>query len=212
MSQRSWIQRWTYSISRVIVRGIAALVFGARIEDRENYPSASGGLVCANHQSYFDPIIVGMTCPRELCYVARDTLFRSAFLGWLMTWYNTIPIHREGLGLSAIKEILRRLKRDELVLIFPEGTRTDNGEMGPLQPGFCAIARRSKKPLIPVGIDGAYQVWPRDRKWPRRDRIAVCIGEPILPEEIASLADDDLVSELSRRLSACHAKARQLRT
>jgi 1-acyl-sn-glycerol-3-phosphate acyltransferase len=185
-------------------------VFGTRIEGRENFPQAGGGLICANHQSYLDPFFVGMTCNREMCYVARESLFRSTILRWLMTWYNTIPIRREGLGLSAIKEVLRRLKSDELVLIFPEGTRTDDGEVGEIRAGFCAIARRTKAPLIPVAIDGAYHVWPRDRKWPRRGKIAVCIGEPILAEAMESLSDEELVAELALRILACHARARQL--
>ena len=209
MSQRSWAQRWTYSISRVIVRWIAAIVFRARIEGTENFPQTGGGLICSNHQSYLDPIIVGMTCQRELCYVARESLFQWTILRWLMTWYNTIPIRRDGLGLSAIKEILRRLRRDELVLIFPEGTRTADGEVRELRAGFCAIARRTQAPLIPVAIDGAYQIWPRDRKWPRLGKIAVCIGEPISTAAMKSLADEELVAELARRISACHAQARQ---
>ncbi len=189
---------------------MAAVLFGAKIEGRENFPQTGGGLICANHQSFLDPIMVGMTCDREMCYVARESLFQWTILRWLMTWYNTIPIRRDGLGLSAIKEILRRLRHDELVLIFPEGTRTSDGEVGELRSGFCAIARRTKAPLIPVAIDGAYQIWPRDRKWPRLGKIAVCIGEPIWPEAVESLADEELVAELSRRVLACHARARQM--
>jgi 1-acyl-sn-glycerol-3-phosphate acyltransferase len=191
------------------VRLIAAIVFRARIEGSKNFPLTGGGLICANHQSYLDPIIVGMACNREMCYVARESLFQWTILRWLLTWYDTIPIRREGLGLSAIKEVLRRLRRDELVLIFPEGTRTDDGEIGELKPGFCAIVRRAKTPLIPVAIDGAYQIWPRDRKWPRPGKIAVCIGEPIQVEAMDSLADEELVAELSRRMLACHARARR---
>jgi 1-acyl-sn-glycerol-3-phosphate acyltransferase len=195
-------------MSRVVVRLIAAIAFRAAINGTENFPRTGGGLVCANHQSYLDPLIVGMTCNREMCYVARATLYQSTVLRWLMTWYNTIPIRRDGLGLSAIKEILRRLRGGELVLIFPEGTRTDDGEIGELKSGFCAIVRRTKTPLIPVAIDGAYQVWPRDRKWPRIGKIGVFIGEPILADAMESLTDDELVAELSRQLLACHARAR----
>ena len=76
-------------------------------------------------------------------YVARETLFRLPLLAPLMRFLDAFPIDREGSGLSGLKETLRRLKRGELVLIFPEGTRTTDGEVAPLKPGFISVARRS---------------------------------------------------------------------
>jgi 1-acyl-sn-glycerol-3-phosphate acyltransferase len=133
-------------------------------------------------------------------YLARETLFRFAPFRWLIRWFDAIPIRREGLGLDGLKETMRRVKRGELVLIFPEGTRTRDGSLGAIQPGFCAIARRVKAPLIPVGIQGAYEVWPRDRALPRLARIRVHIGRPIEPDEMQQLDDEALMGELRRRL------------
>jgi 1-acyl-sn-glycerol-3-phosphate acyltransferase len=144
-------------------------------------------------------------------YLARDTLFRVPVLSQVIRFFGTIPIDREGVGLSGIKETLRRLKAGELVLIFPEGTRTYDGEVAPLRPGFIALARRSRVPLVPVGIDGAYQAWPRTSKLPGLGRIAVVVGPPIAPGEVAELPDDDLLAELEQRILNCHALARELR-
>ena len=102
--------------------------------------------------------------------------------------------------MSGIKETLKRLKRGEAVLVFPEGTRTVDGEVGPFKPGICSIARRGKTILLPVGIDGAYDAWPRRRKLPRTGRIHVCVGIPISAEEVTRLSDDDLIAELHRRI------------
>src|SRR5205085_8789890 len=128
---------------------------------------------------------------RRMNYLARDTLFRVPVLSQLITFLDAIPIDREGGGLAGLKETLRRLKAGELVLIFPEGTRTRDGSVAPLKPGFISVARRSRVPLIPVGIDGAYQAWPRSAPLPRLGQIAVVVGEPISAEQVAVLSADD---------------------
>ena len=98
-----------------------------------------------------------------------------------------------------------------MVLIFPEGTRTRDGAVLPLQPGFCALARRGFVSVLPVGIDGAFQAWPRSAWLPRRSTIRVCVGEPISPALIEQLSNEELVVELDRRIRACHAEARDSR-
>ena len=92
----------------------------------------------SNHQSHLDPVLVGLASDQRLNYLARDTLFGFAPFRWLINSLDAIPIDREGLGLGGLKETLKRLKRGESVLMFPEGTRTRDGEVGRLRPGFCA--------------------------------------------------------------------------
>src|SRR5258708_5912672 len=121
---RSPAQPIVYSLLRFFAQLIGVTFYSVRCEGREHWPAVGGGLVCSNHQSYFDPPLIGMTCPRQMNYLARDTLFKVPVLSQLMTFLGTIPIDREGNGLSGLKETLRRLRAGELVLIFPEGTRT----------------------------------------------------------------------------------------
>jgi 1-acyl-sn-glycerol-3-phosphate acyltransferase len=208
---RTAFQLWGYDALRVVVRFVAVWLYGLRVVGREHWPPDGGALVCANHQSMFDPPLVGLTCSRRMNYLARDTLFRVPVFKQLIYFLDAIPIDREGGGLAGLKETLRRLKAGELVLIFPEGTRTHDGEVARLKPGFVAVARRSRVPLVPVGLDGAYQAWPRTSPFPRLGRIAVVIGQPITAEQMAELADDDLVAELQKRIVGCHAEARALR-
>ena len=211
MSSRSLAQRLTHDTLRVIARLISVLLFRLRVVGRENWPAEGGGLICSNHQSYFDPPIVGLTCNRRMNYLARDGLFRVPVLKQVIQFFDSIPIDREGGGLAGLKETLKRLKAGELVLIFPEGTRTRDGEVAPLKPGFIAVARRSDVPLVPVALDGAFQAWPRTARLPRPTRLAVVIGPPIQPDEIAALTDEDLLAELEQRILTCHATARELR-
>ena len=95
-----------------------------------------------------------------------------------------------------------------MVLIFPEGTRTRDGEMAPFRPGFTVLAARSKAWILPAAIEGAFQAWPRSRKWPGRGTIHVLYGEPIPPEEVAGLDERELAAEVERRVRQCHALLR----
>src|SRR5882724_482773 len=180
---RSAAQPLVYSLLRLLARLFGVTCYSLRVEGRENWPVSGGGLVCSNHQSYFDPPLVGLTCSRQMNYLARETLFRVPILKQIIAFLDAIPIDREGSGLSGLKETMKRLRAGEFVLIFPEGTRTRDGEMLSLKPGFCSVARRSQVPLIPVGLDGAYQSWPRTSPLPQLGRLAVVIGQPISAEE-----------------------------
>lgn len=172
-------------------------------------PKEGGALVLSNHQSHLDPVLVGSACNRRLNYLARDSLFGFAPFRWLIRSLDAIPIDREGLGLSGLKETLRRLRRGELVLMFPEGTRTRDGEVASLKPGFCALAKRAGVPLVPVAIDGAFAAWPRGRALPLPAAICVQFGPPIWPDESKGLTDEELIALIERRLRAAHAAARQ---
>jgi len=170
--------------------------------------AASGALILSNHQSLFDPIMVGLSFDRRLNYMARDTLFGFPPFRWLIQSLDAIPIDREGLGLAGLKETLRRLKQGEMVLIFPEGTRSQDGEVASLKPGFSALAKRARVPLVPVALDGAYQAWPRDHAFPGLSTIHVHIGQPITPEEAQAFGERELVEEVERRIRACFENAR----
>jgi 1-acyl-sn-glycerol-3-phosphate acyltransferase len=211
MADRSLPKRLWYDFLQVFCRLTAVTLFGTRVWGRQNVPPTGGMLVMSNHQSHFDPLLVGLAIDRRLNSLARKSLFKFTPFRWLIESLNAIPIDREGIGLGGIKETLKRLKRGELVLIFPEGTRTANGEIAPLKTGFVALARRGNVPLLPVGIDGAFDAWPRWKKLPGKALIHIAIGQPLLPEEAAKLDDEALVAELERRMRACHAEARQSR-
>lgn len=187
----------------------AVVLLGVRCHGRRHIPAAGGVLVLPNHQSHLDPVLVGLACNRHLNYLARETLFRYLPFRWLIQSLDAIPIDREGLGLAGLKETLKRLKRGEMVLIFPEGTRTRDGQMAPLKPGFSALARRAQVPLLPVGIAGAYDAWPRWHLLPRRAIVHVCFGPSLKPEVVAHYTDRELVLELERRIRQCHAQAQR---
>jgi 1-acyl-sn-glycerol-3-phosphate acyltransferase len=211
MADRSLPKRVWYDLLQIFCRLAAVTVLGTRVWGRHHVPPTGGILVMSNHQSHFDPLLAGLAIDRRLNSLARKSLFKFAPFRWLIESLNAIPIDREGIGLGGIKETLKRLKRGELVLIFPEGTRTADGEIAPLKTGFVALARRGNVPLLPVGIDGAFDAWPRWKILPGKALVHIAIGPPLTPAEVAQLDDDALVAELERRMRACQSTARASR-
>ncbi len=165
----------------------------------------------SNHQSHLDPVLVGLACDRRMNYLARDTLFGFAPFRWLIYSLDAIPLDREGIALGGLKESLKRLKAGEMLLIFPEGTRTRDGEVGKLKPGFLALARRSKAKLLPVAIEGAYSAWPRTNLLPQPAVIHIQVGAALCPAEFSGWDDERLLAEIDRRIRECHHIARQRR-
>jgi 1-acyl-sn-glycerol-3-phosphate acyltransferase len=209
--RRTWLQRAVYVFLRFLARMTSVVLVGMKVVGRHHFPRRGGVLLCSNHQSVLDPILIGLQCNRRLNYLARRSLFRNPWFSGLIRFLDAIPIEREGMGLEGLRETLRRLRGGEVVLIFPEGTRSPDGELQPLKPGFCAVAKRAEATIVPVALDGAHIAWPRHRSWPLPARIAVAFGPPILPQDIQRMTAEELVEELQRRLAECHRLARQLR-
>jgi 1-acyl-sn-glycerol-3-phosphate acyltransferase len=201
--QRSLPGRLWYQVPQRLLQLAAVAVYRVRYFGRQNIPATGGVLVVSNHQSHLDPMLIGVGCSRHMNYVARESLFFAPF-GWLLRSVGAFPIDRDGIGLGGIKESLKRLKQGELVLIFPEGTRTRDGRIAPFRPGFTALAVRSKAAILPVAVDGAFRVWPRWRKFPGLGRIRVRYGVPIMPAEVAALEERELLAEVERRVRECH--------
>lgn len=209
--QRPFLQRTVYDLSRIGVRVFGGLLLRLQLRGIDRFPESGGALVCSNHQSYFDPVFLGALCDRRMNYLARENLFDSRLFGGLIRFYDAIPVKRDGMSISGLKQTLQRLKRGELVVIFPEGTRTDDGEMSPLKSGFCVLARKAKVPLVPVAIAGAYEVWPKGKKWPRLARVCLVAGDPIAYETFADLDDEALVELLEKQIRDCFATAQEIR-
>jgi 1-acyl-sn-glycerol-3-phosphate acyltransferase len=208
-AQRTWAQVVVYDLFRKTARLASVLFLRMRCKGREHIPAEGAALICANHQSMLDPPLIGLAFDRRLNYLARQSLFNSRLFGTLLHFLDAIPIDRDGSGLAGLKETLRRLRRGEMVLIFPEGARTRTGDVSPLKPGFVAVARRSRALLLPVALDGAFDALPPGALFPRPSVVHLVIGEPLPPEQVAALDDEALMAELERRIRACHAEARE---
>lgn len=205
------LQFFFYRSVRSVSAMVAVLVFGLRCVGREHTHVPGGALVLSTHQSHFDPVLIGVTFNQRLNYLAKRSLFKSRLFGGLISLLNAIELDRDRSGLAGLKETLKRLKRGEKVLIFPEGTRSADGQIAPLKPGFLSVARRSKVPLIPVAITGAYEALPRGSSLPLRYPLRVAVGPAITAEQVAELDDAAVLALISARLHECHAQAQASR-
>lgn len=199
-----------YWLTSLSIWTVAKLLYGLRTEGRLRVPREGPVVLLANHTSHFDPPLVGGATRRQLSYLARDTLFVGP-LGWLIRSYDAVPVDRDGSGIAGIKATLKRLKQGGAILLFPEGTRSDDGEMKAFKPGFVALVRRGKATVVPIGFAGPYEVWPKGAKRPRlTGRIAMHYGGPIPYAEIAELSDEQLVELAHGRVHDCAQRARAM--
>ena len=185
------------------------VLYRIRVHGLENYPAYDGALICANHQSNLDPLVIGVSCLRPVNFLAKQSLFRPGLGGWFIRANDAIPIDRAGAGIAGMKETLRRLKKSESVAIFPEGARSLDGELQDLKQGFCALARRTSATLVPVGIEGTFNALPPDCIIPRLGRIHLVFGPVIEADEYEDLDDNELTELLQQRIADCFAVARE---
>ncbi len=206
----------TYGLSSLTM----TLGFSMRAAGSCHVPGTGPALLVANHQSFLDPLLVGLACRRQLCYLARQTLFHNPLFAWLIRGLNAVPIDQEGIGKEGIKTVLALLKAGRAVVVFPEGERTGNGAMQELRPGIQLLVKRTEAPVVPVGIAGSYHAWPRWRKYPlpaplflpaSARTIAVAIGHPLDSSRLATLSRQQVLEALFRELQTVAARAEQLR-
>jgi 1-acyl-sn-glycerol-3-phosphate acyltransferase len=202
---RSLSSRIWYGIFKCAIRTAATFVYRVRYTGIGNIPPAGPLVVVSNHQSHLDPPLLGVGFPWRLNYFARKSLFVSPLFGWFMASFDAIPVDREKSPLSGMRETLRRLKRGEALLMFPEGSRSWDGEIGPMMGGFALLAMRSKAAVLPAAIEGAFRAWPRWNRLPRLGTIHVHFGHPIPAEQVTSMTEQRLLSETASRIRQCHA-------
>lgn len=175
----------------------------------------SGALVVANHESFIDPLMIGLPLSRPISYVARHNLFSVPVIGSILQITYVMPINRDSASTASIREATRRIRHGFLVGIFPEGTRSDDERLGELKPGFIAMLRHGKSPVVPVGLAGTGRALPRRGLWLRRGRVRVVFGPPIEWSELEPLTgrgrEGELLSLIRTRMLDVCAQAREWR-
>ena len=163
-----------WSASRMLFRNL----FRCRVYHPERVPLTGSVILAANHESYFDPPFVGCSLPRPINYLAREDLFSNRLSGPFLRGLNSVPVDRSGGGARGLKNILDRLLNGDAILIFPEGTRTRDGEMKAAQAGIGLAILRSRAPVVPVRV-WTYNAYGRHHTVPRMATTAVKFGRPI---------------------------------
>ncbi len=176
-----------YAFCRAITKFLFILLYRHKTYGMEHIPKGRA-IIAPNHVSFYDPPLIGISCPEEIHFLAKDMLFEKTWLGPIIRRLNAFPVSGNVSDLKTIKSLVYLLQEGEKITIFPEGFRTFDGKLAPIKPGIALIAMRAKAPIVPAYIHGAFEVWPRKSRFPKLwGRTFVVFGSPIDPEDYRDL-------------------------
>ncbi len=202
-----------YTVMRILAVAAMRLLFRLEATGSENIPAHGPVLLVANHSSVLDPPLIGGASDRQLTYLAKAELFKIPLFGALIHGLNARPVRREGADPGALRTAKRVLEGGGALLVFPEGTRGDEGVIRPAKPGAGLLAVSSGAAVVPVYVSGSGRAWPRGRRLPRPTKVTVTFGKPLRFEaergpdrrgqyEVASRQMMDAISRLRNGIIA----------
>ena len=201
---------WLYHIVTKTFWLVFKLFYRLEVHGR-NHIKKGGGLIVANHVSFWDPPAIAVSIREEIHFLARKSLFKG-FFSWFLPKVNVHPVDPKMNNLQVIKDICKLIKEGKKVLIFPEGTRSLDGELQSLQTGVGLILSRTQSMFIPAYIHGLHDIWSRDKKRPKAfGRVKVVFGPTIEWDKLDgpdSRSKQKLaMSELEKAMKALQSKA-----
>src|SRR5208282_2223863 len=162
----------SYRLGWFFFRTIYAVLFRWRAFNAGRVPQTGAVILASNHASFIDPPLVGSALHRPINYLARESLFRFPGMGALLRSWNSVPVDRDGGGAAGLKAILDRLLAGGAIILFPEGTRTRDGQLQPARSGIGLVVIKSNAPVIPVRTFGTFQAYGRHVKFPHSKPVA----------------------------------------
>ncbi|MBO6514587.1 MAG: 1-acyl-sn-glycerol-3-phosphate acyltransferase [Phycisphaerales bacterium] len=195
-----------FNFCRKICHAIFIVIYRRRRVGVERVPRTGGVLLVANHQSFFDPpFIGGCLTTRDTDFLARGGLFKFKPFAWIISKLNATPINQGAGDTGAMKETIKRLNEGKAMVVFPEGSRTPDGELKSFARGISVLIKRADCVIVPVGIAGVFDVWPRHKKLPRlfTRPVSIVYGHPISSDEL--MADG-----ATQAIEALHEQVREL--
>jgi len=154
--------------------------------------------LASNHVSNLDPMILGISTGRRLNYMAKDSLFKGKFLGFVLPRLGAFPIKRNSADIGALKECFRRIREGGPLLLFPEGTRHGTAEDKKALAGVGFLAQKAGVPVVPVFIEGSQKALPPGAKFFRRSTIRVFYGKPLVFKD--KMDNDAVASQVMKAI------------
>ena len=177
-----------YGFSHYVADTAYQMFFRGDVVGREHLPLSGGFLLAANHASHLDPFIIGPQLPRQVTFFARKTLWTPGLPAWWLNAVGVIPVDRDGgSDITAMKRVLHALKEQKIIIMFPEGTRSRDGQMHAPKPGVGLFACRARVPVVPARIFGSFDALGKGGKLPRFGTpVTVFYGAPLAPADYDS--------------------------
>jgi 1-acyl-sn-glycerol-3-phosphate acyltransferase len=195
-----------WKLLQSLVRPVATLLFSLKVFGQQHVPAHGGVLIVSNHQSLLDPILLPLWLDRPLNYITKSELFENRVAAWVLrSVLNAFPVRQGHSDVRAVKETIQRLRDGHLMNIYPEGSRTPDGEIARLERGVALIVERAKVAVVPAVIVGAFEVWPIHRRYPRPGPISIQFGPPL---DLAGLTRDECLATIDRTLREMFAALR----
>jgi 1-acyl-sn-glycerol-3-phosphate acyltransferase len=201
-----------YRFCRFLFRLYFWIYHRGRVYGAKNLPDDGAFILAGNHVSFLDPPFFGLACKREAFYMARDTLFRNPISNWILRSWNCVPITRDRGDVGAMRTLLRMLGEGKAVLMFPEGTRSQDGKLQEARAGIGMVVARAHVPILPMRIFGTERALPRGASVPRPARVTIAFGEPFtypFPADFEKMRGEplkalylDIAREIMRRIEA----------
>jgi len=176
-----------YRFLCALIGGFMRILFRIEVKGLENIPSDGSGILCANHISNWDPVLLQVIIKRHIYYMSKDELFHVFFVGFILKKIGAIPVKRSGSDLSAIKQALKTLQTGKILGIFPTGQREKVKGEGEVKAGVGLIAGKTKAPIIPVHITANFKLF---------SKVKVNIG---VPEVFAPSGGEKVSAELAEK-------------
>ncbi len=191
-----------YRMSRLLFKTYFCVFHRLEVYGIEKLPEGAA-IIAPNHVSYWDPPLIAASCPEMLVFLAKKSLFDVPILSWCIRHLNAYPVTGTNADLSSIKLICKFLSDGKKVVIFPEGERTIDGKLTTIKSGIGMLAHRSGASIVPVYIDGAFDVWPIYRRFPKLwGKIKVTFGAPIFMSEFSNLPKKEAQEAILHRLDS----------
>lgn len=209
---RSLLHRAFYRFIQCFTLTIFRIFFRFRYRNADKLPLTGGALICPNHFSHLDPMAIGCIARRRVNFLAKKALFNNKWFGKVLYALDCIPIDREATGIGGMKETLKRLKKGESVVLFPEGERSFDGDLLPLMTGFTALVKRVKVPIIPVGIHGTHEAWARGVSKPKMGRVKLVVGDPIPFASMERMSEQEMADFVGEKIAECYGEAKEWNT
>ena len=201
-SESSLISATLAGLFRFGVWTIYKCYFSIKCNGLENLPREPY-IIAANHSSHLDTLaimtVLGDECKRLRVLAAKDYWFSTRFKSWFSgELLKFVPFDRHANFLQGLRISQEVLKQNECLLIYPEGTRSVTGELQPFKPGLGLLAYETGSPIVPAYIDGTYRALPKGRNLPRKSRIRVTFGKPLMPSSGHGIEKTDAASGLEQ--------------
>lgn len=170
----------TYAILTFLVSLYYRALYFVKVEGKENVPKEGGFLVCCNHKSNNDPVMLAVFTPRQLKFLAKKELFKKGICNWFLKNVGAIPLNRGASDVGAIKQCMSALKKGFGLLVFPQGTRCKEIDRKNFHGGSALIASRVGVPVVPAYISGEYKLFKKHK---------LVFGEAVPPEKLNEIIE-----------------------